>query len=179
MEEFTVQIELYVLYGKEPRNVALVWTASKLRYDDCCDESNHLFPFERSVWMATVLLVDDDPNILRPLRLLVEREGYRVLTAGDGEAALAIAAIEGPSLVVTDWMMPRMDGVELCRRLKGNSATADIPVVMLSAALPPNPEVPLWDVLLRKPAPIGRLTNAIHGLLDEPHRQTPGSNSVN
>lgn len=116
--------------------------------------------------LATVLLVDDDPNILRPLRLLVEREGYRVLTAADGAAALAIASIENPGLIVTDWMMPRVDGVELCRRLRNDTATADIPVVMLSAALPPESDEPLWDVLMLKPAPIGRLLSAIHNLLD-------------
>ncbi|WP_259460603.1 response regulator [Paraburkholderia sp. BL23I1N1] len=127
--------------------------------------------------LATVLLVDDDPNILRPLRQLVEREGYRVLTAGDGEVALAVAAIESPGLIVTDWMMPRVDGVELCRRLKGDTATADIPVVMLSAALPPEPEEPLWDVLLLKPAPIGRLINAIHSLLDGAPPEVPGRKS--
>jgi DNA-binding response OmpR family regulator len=75
--------------------------------------------------LATILLVDDAPNILGPLKLLVEREGYRVLTARDGEAALAAAIIESPSLIVTDWMMPRIDGVELCRRLRrhGNGAS--------------------------------------------------------
>jgi CheY-like chemotaxis protein len=116
--------------------------------------------------LATILLVDDDPNILRLLRLLVEREGYRVLTAPDGQVALAAAAIERPSLIVTDWMMPRVDGVELCRRLKGDSATAGIPVVMLSAALPPHPNEQLWDVLLLRPAPIGRLIKTIHTLLE-------------
>ena len=123
--------------------------------------------------LATVLLVDDDPNILRPLRLLVEREGYRVVTAHDGGAALAATAIENPGVIVTDWMMPHIDGVELCRRLKGNPATADIPVVMLSAALPPTPKEPLWDVLLRKPAPIAHLTKAIHTLLSRRHPHSP------
>ncbi|TDN70216.1 response regulator [Paraburkholderia sp. BL10I2N1] len=124
--------------------------------------------------MATVLLVDDDPNILRPLQLLVEREGYRVVTAQDGRAALAAAAIESPGLIVTDWMMPHIDGVELCRRLKSDPAMADIPVVMLSAVLPPVPMEPLWDVLLRKPAPIGQLIDAIRSLLDRPHTESPG-----
>ncbi|MBK5051231.1 response regulator [Paraburkholderia domus] len=124
--------------------------------------------------LATVLLVDDDPNILRPLKLLVEREGYRVVTALDGRAALAAAAIESPGLIVTDWMMPHVDGVELCRRLKGDPATADIPVVMLSAAFPPTPNEPLWDVLLRKPAPIGHLIRAIHSLLDGQRPEPPG-----
>ncbi|WP_086973304.1 response regulator transcription factor [Caballeronia glebae] len=116
--------------------------------------------------MATVLLVDDDPNILRPLQWLVEREGYRVLTAQDGEVALAVAVAEHPSLIVTDWMMPRSDGIELCRRLKSDAAVADIPVVMLSAALPPRPREHLWDLLLLKPAPIGRLIDAIQRLLE-------------
>ncbi|MFM0304454.1 response regulator [Paraburkholderia sediminicola] len=124
--------------------------------------------------MATVLLVDDDPNILRPLQLLVEREGYRVLTAQNGETAQAVAAIESPSLIVTDWMMPHVDGIELCRRLKDDSATAGIPVIMLSAALPPHPDEPLWDVLLLKPAPIGRLIGAIHKLLDNPSPDASG-----
>ncbi|MFM0231688.1 MULTISPECIES: response regulator [Paraburkholderia] len=127
--------------------------------------------------LATVLLVDDDPNILRPLQLLVEREGYRVLTAQNGEAAQAVAVIESPSLIVTDWMMPRVDGIELCRRLKGDIATAGIPVIMLSAALPPHPEEPLWDVLLLKPAAIGRLIKTIHNLLDEPPPDAQGQPS--
>ncbi|MFP3558063.1 response regulator [Paraburkholderia sp. SIMBA_049] len=124
--------------------------------------------------MATIRLVDDDPNMLRPLQLLVEREGYRVLTASDGQVALAAAAIERPSLIVTDWMMPRVDGVELCRRLKGDSATAGIPVVMLSAALPPHPNEQLWDVLLLKPAPIGRLIKTIRALLEGLRPDAPG-----
>jgi DNA-binding response OmpR family regulator len=116
--------------------------------------------------LATVLLVDDDPSILRPLRFLIEQEGYRVLTARDGAAGLIVVASECPDLIVTDWMMPTVDGIELCRRLKGDAATATIPVVMLSAALPPHPKERLWDVLLLKPAPIGRLIEAIRALLD-------------
>lgn len=115
--------------------------------------------------MATILLVDDDPKILRPLQLLVEFEGYRVLTARDGEAALAITVTQLPNLIVTDWMMPNVDGVELCRRLKSDAAMSDIPVVMLSAALPPRQTERLWDVLLLKPTPIGQLLTAIDTLL--------------
>ncbi|KAE8755167.1 response regulator [Paraburkholderia madseniana] len=96
----------------------------------------YLLPFRLNAApeLATVLIVDDDPNILRPLQLLAEREGYRVLTAQNGEAAQAVAVIESISLVVTDWMMLHVDGIELCRRLKGDIATAGIPVIMLSAA---------------------------------------------
>ena len=115
--------------------------------------------------MATILLVDDDANLLRPLKLLLEREGFRVLTAPDGEAALVVAAKESPNVIVTDWMMPRLDGVGMCRRLKDNTAMADVPVVVLSAASPPRPPEPLWDVLLMKPTPIDRLIQVIRTLL--------------
>ncbi|WOD17080.1 response regulator [Paraburkholderia kirstenboschensis] len=57
--------------------------------------------------------MDEDPNVLRPLRWLLAREGFRMLTAPDGQAALAAAAVEIPGLIVTDWMMPRIDGIEL------------------------------------------------------------------
>jgi DNA-binding response OmpR family regulator len=115
--------------------------------------------------LTTILLVDDDPNVLCPLQLLLEAEGYRVLTAPDGEAALAAAAIERPNLIVTDWMMLRIDGVGLCRKLKDDTAMADIPVVMLSAALPPHPTERLWDVSLPKPTPVARLIKVIRTLL--------------
>jgi DNA-binding response OmpR family regulator len=139
------------------------------------DESGCPIEVNGASGLATILLVDDDPNILRPLQVLVEREGYRVVTALDGKAALAAAAIESPNLIVTDWMMPQVDGVELCRRLKGDPTTAEIPVVMLSAALPPAPNEPSWDVLLRKPVPIGRLLKTIHSLLDRPHPESPAA----
>jgi DNA-binding response OmpR family regulator len=115
--------------------------------------------------VATILLVDDDPNLLRPLKLLLEREGFRVLTAPDGEAALDATAMERPDLIVTDWMMPRLDGVGMCRRLKDSTAMADIPVVILSAASPPQPREPLWDNRLMKPTPIDGLIKVIRTLL--------------
>jgi len=115
--------------------------------------------------VATVLLVDDDTKFLRPLQILLEADGYRVLTAQDGEEATAVTVMAAPDIIVTDWMMPRVDGVAFCRRLKADAATADIPVVLLSAAFPPSPEEQLWDVLLRKPVPIVRLIDAIASLL--------------
>jgi CheY-like chemotaxis protein len=116
--------------------------------------------------LATILFVADDPKILRPLQLLVEFEGYRVLTVRDGEAALVATATQRPNLIVTDWMMTRVDGIEPCRRLRNDSVTADIPVVMLSPALPPPQTERLWDVLLLKPPPINRLMKEIHSLLE-------------
>jgi DNA-binding response OmpR family regulator len=114
--------------------------------------------------VATILLVDDDSKLLDALQLVLEAEGYRVLTAEDGQAALVVAATTSPGLVVTDWMMPNVDGVALCRRLKANRETSAIPVILLSAALPPDPGERLWDVQLRKPVSIARLLEAIRSL---------------
>jgi two-component system alkaline phosphatase synthesis response regulator PhoP len=80
--------------------------------------------------MAHVLVVDDDPKIRDLLRLYLVREGHRVTPAGDGESALAAARSGKPDLVVLDVMLPGMDGVEVCRRLRDESS---VPVILLTA----------------------------------------------
>ncbi|EUC12636.1 response regulator receiver protein [Burkholderia sp. BT03] len=111
-------------------------------------------------------MVDDDVKILRPLRVILETEGYDVLTAEHGEAAMAVTAFARPDLIVTDWMMPGVDGAELCRRGRANPATAGIPVVVLTAASGPYPVEAPWNVLLRKPTPIARVLDVIAILLE-------------
>ncbi|OUL93687.1 response regulator [Paraburkholderia hospita] len=111
-------------------------------------------------------MVDDDVKILRPLRVILETEGYDVLTAEHGEAAMAVTAFARPDLIVTDWMMPGVDGAELCRRVKANPATAGIPIVVLTAASGPYPVEAPWNVLLRKPTPIARVLDVIAILLE-------------
>lgn len=103
------------------------------------------------------------------MRILLEEKGWCVLTALSGEAAISITEVERPDLIVTDWMIPGMDGVALCRWLKVGKATAAIPVVMLSAVQPPHSGERLWDVLLMKPTPIGYLIEVINNLV-EMHR---------
>jgi two-component system KDP operon response regulator KdpE len=78
----------------------------------------------------TVLVVDDEPAIVRALKAALSARGYRVLTAGTGAAAVDVAAVESPELVVLDLGLPDVDGVEVCRRLRG---WTDVPVVVLSA----------------------------------------------
>lgn len=78
-------------------------------------------------------MVDDDPVILKLLEVNFEMEGFEVLTAADGEVALALAIAEQPDVIVSDVMMPKMSGLELARALKADEATAGIPVVLLSA----------------------------------------------
>ncbi|PRY22304.1 DNA-binding response OmpR family regulator [Pseudosporangium ferrugineum] len=78
-----------------------------------------------------VLVVDDDPTVSDVVRRYLEKDGCRVRLAGDGEAALAAANAEMPDLVVLDLMMPGIDGIEVCRRLRRRAP--DLPVVMLTA----------------------------------------------
>lgn len=77
-----------------------------------------------------ILIVDDEPQITRVLRLSLQTHGYDVRVAADGEAALDVVNDWGPELVITDVSMPNLDGIELCRRLRERSG---IPIIVLSA----------------------------------------------
>lgn len=80
-----------------------------------------------------ILVVDDEHDILELIRFNLEREGFEVYTVDTGEAALAQANRIRPDLVVLDLMLPGLDGVEVCRRLKESADTRGIPVIMLTA----------------------------------------------
>ena len=78
-----------------------------------------------------ILLVDDEPSIIQLARLYLEREGFRIQSANDGESALEVVTRAQPALVVLDVMLPKLDGFEVCRRLRAsNSSTA---ILMLTA----------------------------------------------
>ena len=81
----------------------------------------------------TILAVDDDVNARKLLKLLLEREGYRVITAAHGEEALILAKVEQPNVVLLDVMMPKMNGYEALRRLREDQDTATIPAIMVTA----------------------------------------------
>jgi two-component system alkaline phosphatase synthesis response regulator PhoP len=78
-----------------------------------------------------ILLVDDEPSIIQLARMYLEREAFRISSAGDGESALAAVAREHPALVVLDVMLPKLDGFEVCRRLRAKNDPAAI--LMLTA----------------------------------------------
>ena len=80
-----------------------------------------------------ILIADDDPVILRLIQVNLELEGYEVITANNGEEAVAQAKAENPDLVILDIMMPRLDGYQACEQLKSSDDTKDIPVIFLSA----------------------------------------------
>lgn len=85
--------------------------------------------------MRTVLIVDDDPFIRRLIATTLEDvTSFALLQAGDGEDAMEAAGREPPALVFLDIDMPRLDGIETCRRLRADPATAEATIVMLTAA---------------------------------------------
>src|ERR671915_2252376 len=79
---------------------------------------------------STILLVDDEDSIQKLLTYPLEREGFRVLQARDGEEALERFAAERVDLVVLDLMLPKLDGLEVCKRLRAHS---EVPIIMLTA----------------------------------------------
>jgi DNA-binding response OmpR family regulator len=82
---------------------------------------------------VTLLVVDDEKDILELVRYHAEKQGFRCLTAADGGTALRVARAERPDLVVLDLMLPGLDGLEVCRQFRRDPATARLPVIMLTA----------------------------------------------
>jgi two-component system phosphate regulon response regulator PhoB len=80
-----------------------------------------------------VLVVEDEPALADLLKYNLEKEGYRVSVANDGEEALVVADESAPDLVVLDWMLPKAPGIEVCRRLRARQDTRNTPIVMLTA----------------------------------------------
>ena len=81
----------------------------------------------------SVLVVEDEPAQREILAYNLEAEGFRVQQADNGEEALLIVAEETPDLIVLDWMLPNVSGIEVCRRLKSRAETKAVPIIMLSA----------------------------------------------
>jgi two-component system, OmpR family, phosphate regulon response regulator PhoB len=80
-----------------------------------------------------VMIVEDEPSLVTMLRYNMEKEGFRVCEAMDGEEALTLLAERNPDLVVLDWMLPIMSGIEVCRQIRRKPRTRDLPVIMLTA----------------------------------------------
>ncbi len=81
----------------------------------------------------TILAIDDEKDLIELVRYNLEKEGFQVSGARDGESGLAQAIQEMPDVVLVDLMLPGIDGLEVCRRLKSNTRTAAIPLIMLTA----------------------------------------------
>jgi two-component system, OmpR family, phosphate regulon response regulator PhoB len=81
----------------------------------------------------SVLVVEDEPALLTMLRYNLEKQGFRVEEATDGQEALTRIAEEQPDIVLLDWMLPVMSGIEVCRQIRRNPATRELPIIMLTA----------------------------------------------
>ncbi|MDX6766723.1 MAG: response regulator [Candidatus Methylacidiphilales bacterium] len=82
---------------------------------------------------SKILIIDDEPDVADLVAMNLRGEGYKVLTADNGEAGLAKAKSESPNLIVLDLMLPKMSGLEVCKALKREAGTAKIPIIMLTA----------------------------------------------
>ncbi len=81
----------------------------------------------------SVLIVEDESALCTLLRYNLEREGYRVFEARNGDEALIVAAETSPDLIVLDWMLPELSGIEVCRRLRAKGGSRNVPIIMLTA----------------------------------------------
>src|SRR5690625_3680905 len=81
----------------------------------------------------TILVVEDEPALITLLRYNLEKEGFRVLEAHDGEEALIVTKEEPPDLILLDWMLPLLSGLHVCRQLRRDPETREIPIILLTA----------------------------------------------
>ena len=116
----------------------------------------------------TILICEDDDNLRQLIRVVIGA-GYRIVEAGDGDEALALASEHRPDLIVLDLMMPRMSGFDVLGRLRGDVSVDGTPIVVMSA-WPNAQEAALEagaDVYLQKPFEPDDLTKIIESLLSE------------
>lgn len=111
-----------------------------------------------------ILLADDDPRVRHVVSRYLDLEGFEIATVADGEAAYAAVSADPPDLVILDIMMPGIDGLEVCRRLRANSVTAETPILMFSALSEEAraAEAAGADGLVPKPFHLPALANAVH-----------------
>lgn len=117
--------------------------------------------------MARVLVVDDEPSLLFLSRLSLELAGHEVAEAPDGAAALERLAQSDFDVVVTDLMMPVLDGNELLRRLRADERTRELPVIVYSSVERPEVEA---DAVVKKPCAPDELTATVGRVLSEVER---------
>jgi two-component system alkaline phosphatase synthesis response regulator PhoP len=128
-----------------------------------------------------ILVVDDEIYIVHILDFSLGMEGYEVVTALDGEQALERVASEKPDLIVLDIMMPKLDGYEVCRAVKANPATKNVPVILLSAKGRNVDQKMGFDVgaddYITKPFSPRKLVERINQLLGQAVSERPASSA--
>jgi DNA-binding response OmpR family regulator len=129
--------------------------------------------------MPTILLVEDEITLSETLRYNLEREGYGVITAGDGVQGLDLARRERPDLVILDIMLPRLDGFSVCRILRQES---DVPIIMLTARQDEVDRIAGLELgaddYVSKPFSLGELLARVRAIMRRTDRQPAGSREV-
>ena len=128
-----------------------------------------------------VLIVDDEPNIVISLQFLMQQAGFVVRLAADGVAALALIAERPPDLVLLDIMLPRLDGWEVCRRIRANPAWQPMKVLLLTAKgrdVDVEKGLALGaDGYVTKPFSTRELVQMVQGMLAEETAVSPPTNN--
>lgn len=119
--------------------------------------------------MTKILVVDDEPLIRDMVAALLRDEGYDVVTAPDGHAALEVVRREAPALVLMDVMMPRLDGRAAFQAMRNHAPAKTVPVVLMSAAAHPADLDPEIAAFVRKPFDLDQLLGLIERLLADGH----------
>ncbi|MEM1055570.1 MAG: response regulator transcription factor [Bacteroidota bacterium] len=127
----------------------------------------------------TVLLVDDEPDLVELLQYALEQEGYRVLTATNGADGLRIAEDERPDIAVLDIMMPAMDGIELTQRLREDAQLRLTPIILLTARVEENDEIAGLeagaDDYVTKPVSPKKLVSRVRAMIRRQAREDEAS----
>ena len=114
-----------------------------------------------------ILIVDDETDITTTYAMLFEYHGFRVSTACDGKSALNAINLLTPHIILSDYMMPLMNGAELCRVLKQDPRWKDIPFILSSAAFQIKDIDTPYDLLMQKPVVFGELLTEVLRLLEK------------
>ncbi|MGZ3457114.1 MAG: response regulator [Archangium sp.] len=123
--------------------------------------------------MATILLVDDEADLLELYTDVLEVMGYEVIQAHDGLEALELAHRQRPDLLVTDWMMPHLDGVELCQRFLRDPRLASLPIILHSTRRAP--WIPGVRHVLSKCCPLEEFEEAVAQALEGSPEPVPAT----
>jgi len=111
--------------------------------------------------VATILVVDDEAPVVDLLTDMLEDDGHTVIPAFNGRVALEIVGHQSPDLVISDVMMPFVDGIQLCKRLREEYDARSLPIILMSAALPPDLSTCGANAFLGKPFDIERLDDLV------------------
>ncbi len=113
-----------------------------------------------------ILLAEDEPGLQEAMALALEMEGFEVIRAYDGKDALARLPKVQVHLIISDFMMPRMNGIEMIEALRQDSAYDQVPILLLSAALPHYVNSGVADAFLQKPIVVNQLLETVAHLLN-------------